>query len=1151
STNDTTPTIKGTLDKQLEEGHRLFLYRVENASSANPSLTDPTTSAAIAAGDCIGEVLAFTQDAGGNWTWSYNDTNTLANGKTYSYFTKIVDDAGIFSAASKDNTGGPTNGFDVVVDTTPPGALTITKVTTDTWVDFTDPNGKGDVVSSAVSNIVPSSAADIENADLITRDNQVVLVGTSASNPNGFVEISFDGGITWTSTTTDASGNWTFADPMARTGNINVMLRAIDTAHNAQYYQGAFVIDVVAPNRITAAPKLPNDTNSGQNSSGQVVTMPNGGSDGVVSGNNPANLVQNFAVPGGAEAGALIAIVSDDNKNGIFDYGYDRILGSGIVGSVSSFAVTLPVSPSVALGGDLLPREVNLGFVQFDAAGNISRISPTTQVQTVTNDVYTIVYRGTAGLPNPNPYAPVPAAMATYTANTSPDNRVLSGAALTLNNNGEYQIYADGKTLTTVAYNNSISGTTAINAGGAVTVFADTVRSGSPVLWYSTGSANNAAATQTGTAGTSNANLVAWDRYGDGYIDLLTGNNWNGQNIRYMSNDATTPIAAAAVTANIYSSIVNMQGSVNIGTQISVVDLNKDGFVDVAFSGSNSAAGSGNNLQGDYYSALNSAAGGLTFKQTIANALVKSNANNHNTMTDTSMTWADFNNDGYVDLWLPANAGYNGSSTANQAAYNSRLYLSDGAGSGTLSNTPIQMSDSNNAEHSVAIDFDGDGYMDVVEFSTWGGDNGNNKGVTLFRNKGDGKSFDIIDLDVSTSSGANNIGSYGGTMRALDYNWDGALDIMIRKNGNSWFYYQNNNIARDGTHLHLKIVDQDGINIYMGNIVELFDASGKRVSSQVLNPQDGMINSTTGIVDFYGLKPNSEYTAKMTYNNGGSAATAEWSIQTGDNTSMEHTPSFVLSTGSNGTGNFGGTGYNDTFYAAGGTAVYNGAGGWENDPANGKVWKAAGGMDIVDFSTATGGVTVDLNNTGSQNTGFNTATFINIEGIRGGHGSDNFTAKAGADNWFEGREGNDTFNLINAKTVILDYNKITADADGGNGSDTVIGFGGLTAAGGMGSGYDLSTLGQGTAGVLDLTDLLSDYQGNATVYWDVTTSKYILDVASVNAGLNDYVTTKQVGADTIVQVDANGTGQYTDLVTLKGVSTDLADLIANNQIWIA
>ncbi|WP_037588740.1 beta strand repeat-containing protein, partial [Stenoxybacter acetivorans] len=1129
STNDTTPTIKGTLDKQLEEGHRLFLYRVENASSANPSLTDPTTSAAIAAGDCIGEVLAFTQDAGGNWTWSYNDTNTLANGKTYSYFTKIVDDAGIFSAASKDNTGGTTNGFDVVVDTTPPGALTITKVTTDTYIDFTDPNGKSDVF---LHN---------ENADLITRDNQVDLVGTSANNPNGFVEISFDGGITWTSTTTDASGNWTFTDPIARTGNINVMVRAIDAAYNAQYSQGAFAIDVAAPNRVTAAPKLPNDTNSGQNSSGTAVTMPNGDKDGVVSGKNTADLVQNFAVPGGTEAGALIAIVSDDNKNGIFDYGYDRILGSGIVGSVSSFAVTLPVSSSVALGGDLLPREVNLGFVQFDAAGNISRISPTTQVQTVTNDVYTIVYRGTAGLPNPNPYAPVPGQMSTWTPNTTDRNEVLAGAALTLNSSGQYQIYADGATFTASAYNNITGSTTGIDANAAITVFADTYRSGSPTLWYTTSAGIGS---QTGTNGGSSNNMVAWDRYGDGYIDLIGGNNWAQGNLLYMDNSVSAPITTTAAYTNIFGNIAGL-ASTNTGKQISVVDLNKDGFVDLAFSGSTSTTGN----QGSYYSALNSATGDLTYKQTINSALVRSNNTDHHGMTDTSMTWADFNNDGFADLWLPGNAYAN--SRGNQAGYSSRLYLSDGSGNGTLSNTPIALGDFNNAEHSVAIDFDGDGYMDVVEFSTWGGDERSNKGVTLFRNKGDGKAFDIIDLDVSTSSGNNNIGSYGGTIRVLDYNWDGALDIMIRKNGNSWFYYQNNNIARDGTHLHLKIVDQDGINIYMGNIVELFDATGKRVSSQVLNPQDGMINSTTGIVDFYGLKPNSGYTAKMYYNDNGTAAAAEWSIQTGDNTGMEHTPSFVLSTGSNGTGNFGGTGYNDTFYAAGGTAVYNGAGGWENDPANGKVWKAAGGMDIVDFSTATGGVTVDLNNTGSQNTGFNDATFVNIEGIRGGHGNDNFTAKAGADNWFEGREGNDTFTLTGAKTVILDYNKITADADGGNGSDTVIGFGGLTAAGGPGSGYVLSTMGQGTAGVLDLTDLLSDYQGNATVYWDVSTSKYVLDIASVNAGLNDYVTTKQVGADTIVQVDANGTGQYTDLVTLKNVSTDLADLIANNQIWIA
>lgn len=135
-----------------------------------------------------------------------------------------------------------------------------------------------------------------------------------------------------------------------------------------------------------------------------------------------------------------------------------------------------------------------------------------------------------------------------------------------------------------------------------------------------------------------------------------------------------------------------------------------------------------------------------------------------------------------------------------------------------------------------------------------------------------------------------------------------------------------------------------------------------------------------------------------------------------------------------------GTGYNDTLYATAGTHVYNGGGG-SRVVSDADVWTAQGGMDIVDYELAgSSALNIDLSNTGMQNTGFGNAQFVNVEGIAGGNGNDVFTGNA-AENFFEGRGGDDTFNIGNGGQDTLLYKLINAsDATGGNGSDVVNGF---------------------------------------------------------------------------------------------------------------
>ncbi|WP_440136330.1 type I secretion C-terminal target domain-containing protein, partial [Escherichia coli] len=53
--------------------------------------------------------------------------------------------------------------------------------------------------------------------------------------------------------------------------------------------------------------------------------------------------------------------------------------------------------------------------------------------------------------------------------------------------------------------------------------------------------------------------------------------------------------------------------------------------------------------------------------------------------------------------------------------------------------------------------------------------------------------------------------------------------------------------------------------------------------------------------------------------------------------------------------------------------------------------------------------------------------------------------------------------------------------------------------------------------------------------------------------IGDFVKVTQSGSDTIVQIDRDGTGgtfAATNVVTLTGVHTDLATLLANHQLMV-
>lgn len=484
------------------------------------------------------------------------------------------------------------------------------------------------------------------------------------------------------------------------------------------------------------------------------------------------------------------------------------------------------------------------------------------------------------------------------------------------------------------------------------------------------------------------------------------------------------------------------------------------------------------------------------------------------------MTWADFDGDGDMDLFLPASQG--------RANYGSLLFNTNG-----VLGSPVAVGATATtyaSQFSVAVDWNHDGLMDIARIAQTGQS-------YLYTNVSNASNW------TQSALGSSQSGTTSG-VAAMDYDWDGAVDVLVTKQSGSVYLIRNTNTVSYGTSLHLRITDPNGINVYYGNTVKLYNSAGVLVATQIINPQSGMgVNDTSALVNFYGLNAGETYNVVLIKSTGTTASNIDQTVNTtwGGLQATDATHAYDLSaeagTASN-NGKFVGTGYNDTFFATAGTDTYDGSGGWVYSSGTG-TWLANGGMDVVDFRLSTVGVTANLSSTTAQATGFNTSTFTNIEGISGSNFNDTLTGSSG-DNQLEGRGGNDTLNIGNGGHDTLLYKLLNAsDATGGNGSDVVNGF----------------TVGtwEGTADTdrIDIRELLqgSGYTGNGK-------ASYVNGVATLDAqagNIGDFVKVTQSGSDTIVQIDRDGTGgtfAATNVVTLTGVHTDLATLLANHQLMV-
>ncbi|MCE1374634.1 Ig-like domain-containing protein [Enterobacter hormaechei] len=1099
------------------------------------SSTSYTLNGTLGAELGAGEYVQVSMDGGTTWVyatvsgtrWSYNDARTLADGD-YRYQVRVVDQAG--------NVGATTT-QDVTVDTQAPQyGITIDSISEDTGQS---------------------------GSDFITMDTSLTINGSlgSALASDERVQISLDGGNTWIDTAV-TNQRWSYTDTRdLADGDYTWQVRIIDQAGNVGSTSSQVVtVDTTPPETV-----------------GTVVSYTDGegertGTYGASVATDDTSPLINGTLNRAPEDGEIVQLYRDGillgqvtmngsaswsyQDNGLLDGNHTYILrvtdkagnyteSDGFVLNVdtsiptTTAAITAQTTSDTTpiingtvsadlVNGEYLVVMVNGktytsqtgGAVVVDPDHNTWYLQiPDSDALSVANYDVTAQVKSSAGNGNTTGTATGSLVIDTTSVNTDWATTAgnLNNSTMTVgtNSSGLWNIIANGQ-----SYSSSDSSTYAGNTlsntrgyyvvsqtaadfdrNGTQDIFAteNTYAGSTQVMWTYDGSSYTASQLAMGTT-IWYGGVIAYDKTGDGYLDLAYGDA-GMDSLTYLVN--TNGVLSPDGTGG----EGGFYGQFDSGREISGVDLNNDGTVDIVQHTNRSGAYSLTVIN-------NNGNGTLSIGQNLTNVFV---ANASNTTTAASMTWADFNGDGYMDLYL-------GSSYNNNGGV---IYYNDGTGQLSTTRSAVEASNATAGYLSVAVDWNGDGQMDIIKLSTYGG----SQTATLFTNNGYGSTWTSSQL----ASGLANVTG----VAAVDYNWDGAQDLLVSQQNGKVVLVQNSKTIADGTAMHLHIVDSEGINAYYGNTVNLYNAAGVLVASQIINAQSGIgSNDTSALVSFYGLDPNETYSAEIVKITNGVSDNVTWTGLDASNGKEGYVLTAEAATGGH-NGTITGTGYNDTFIAEDGSYTYNGSGGW-NTHSDYDTWSNTGGMDVVDYRNATSEITVDLRLSTAQDTGFGTTRLLNIEGINGSDYDDVITGNSG-DNQFEGRGGNDTFNIGSGGQDTLLYKLINAsDATGGNGSDVVNGF----------------TVGtwEGTADTdrIDLRDLLSD-----SGYTGTGSASYVNGVATLDSSagnIADYIRVVQNGSNTEIQVDLDGTGgQFspTTLVTLNGVQTDLATLLANHQLLIA
>ncbi len=287
---------------------------------------------------------------------------------------------------------------------------------------------------------------------------------------------------------------------------------------------------------------------------------------------------------------------------------------------------------------------------------------------------------------------------------------------------------------------------------GFVDLFVTNYETDKPNLLYHNNGDGTFSKVTSGAIATDIASSLAatWGDYdNDGDLDLYVANNIGYPNFLYRNNGngSFVKISNDPVVTDL-----------SYAHGVSWVDYDNDGFLDLFVT--------------DYFTTKfnkmyhNNGDGTFTKETTAAPVFEAS--------TSVSGVWADYNNDGLVDLFV-----------ANTNDENNSLYENRGNGTFLKINTGTIVNDGGNSVGASWGDYNNDGNMDLFVANSGGQNN------FLYQNNGDG-SFTKISGSPITSDGGHSHGSAW-----ADYDNDGDLDLFVSNDqGQDNFLYANNG---DGT----------------------------------------------------------------------------------------------------------------------------------------------------------------------------------------------------------------------------------------------------------------------------------------------------------------------------------------------------------------